>query len=268
MISCCIAWIITATLTRRRVGFRFLTAGVWVGKEVRRRRPGCVKGRARAYKTTRGTDRSRSAEVCYKEAWVRNGTASSGECFLKKVIPISKVASLSKHHQENVYLAIQSVQQTESLKIQLLCKVTWAPRSSYYKWLNYKPSQRQLEIQVLTKVMFALYRKVEGIIAYRQLTLHMSKEMKRKINHKHVKRLIRIQGIPTVIRRKKKKYARSTIVWNGMCSMLLWSLLTLVVRGYHNFPLIYSWSTRMAIFRVGGTEFIQTVHKSFFFELL
>nr|WP_246120589.1 IS3 family transposase [Cohnella terricola] len=117
---------------------------------------------------------------------------------------------MSQHHQENVYLVIQAVRETESLSIQLLCKVAGIPRSSYYKWLNHKPSQRELENQELTEVMMALYRKVEGIFGYRQLTLHMSSETKRQINHKRVQRLMKIQGIQSVIRRKKKKYPRST----------------------------------------------------------
>lgn len=102
------------------------------------------------------------------------------------------------------------MQQAEALSIQLLCKVAEIPRSSYYKWLSHKPSQRQLENQELTAVMMTLYEKVEGTFGYRQLTLHMRRQTEKRINHKRVYRLMKIKGIQSVIRRKKKKYERST----------------------------------------------------------
>jgi len=58
--------------------------------------------------------------------------------------------------------------------------------------------------------MMSIYEKVEGIFGYRQLTLHMRNETNKKINHKRVQRLMKLKGIQSVIRRKKKRYARST----------------------------------------------------------
>ncbi|WP_336604370.1 IS3 family transposase, partial [Paenibacillus sp. MMS18-CY102] len=94
--------------------------------------------------------------------------------------------------------------------MQLLCEIAGTPRSSYYKWLNHKPSARELENRELTEVMMSLYQKVEGTFGYRQLTLHMRRETKNPINRKRVRRLMKLKGIQSVIRRKKKKYERST----------------------------------------------------------
>ncbi len=94
--------------------------------------------------------------------------------------------------------------------MKLLCDIAQIPRSSYYKWLSRKPSPRELENQHLTDVMMVLYEKVEKIFGYRQLTLHMRQKTKQRINHKRVLRLMRLKGIQSVIRRKKKKYVRST----------------------------------------------------------
>lgn len=58
--------------------------------------------------------------------------------------------------------------------------------------------------------MMSLYEKVEGIFGYRQLTLHMRRQTKKPINHKRVQRLMKIKGIQSVIRRKKKRHERST----------------------------------------------------------
>ena len=55
-----------------------------------------------------------------------------------------------------------------------------------------------------------LYAKEDGIFGYRQLTLHMRAQTKKRINHKRVYRLMKLKGIQSVIRRKRKKYIRST----------------------------------------------------------
>jgi putative transposase len=94
--------------------------------------------------------------------------------------------------------------------IQLLCKVAAISRSSYYKWLNREVSFQEQENEQLANAMILLYEKVEGIFGYRQLTLHLRKQLDRVINHKRIYRLMKLAGIKSVIRRKKKKYVKST----------------------------------------------------------
>ncbi|SEP19414.1 Transposase InsO and inactivated derivatives [Paenibacillus sp. OV219] len=90
--------------------------------------------------------------------------------------------------------------------MQTLCEVADIARSSYYKWLKHTPSSREVENQQLTQDMLALHQKVSGIYGYRRLTLNLSRQAKKQINHKRIQRLMRIQGIQSVIRRKKRKY--------------------------------------------------------------
>jgi putative transposase len=92
----------------------------------------------------------------------------------------------------------------------LLCEIASIPRCSYYKWLNRKPSSRELENQHLMDVMTSLYDTVGGIYGYRRLALNMRRQTEKPINDKRVRRLMKIKGIQSVIRRKKKKYVRST----------------------------------------------------------
>lgn len=58
--------------------------------------------------------------------------------------------------------------------------------------------------------MLLLYEKVERIFGYRQLTLHLRRQMDSVINAKRVYRLMKLQGIQSVTRRKRKKYVGST----------------------------------------------------------
>ncbi len=92
----------------------------------------------------------------------------------------------------------------------VLCQIAQIPRSSYYKWLNRKVSVREQENQQLINAMILLYEKVEGIYGYRQLTMNLRRQTGQSINHKRVYRLMKVVGIQSVIRRKKKKYVKST----------------------------------------------------------
>lgn len=96
------------------------------------------------------------------------------------------------------------------MHIQLLCEIAGIARSSYYKWLNRKPSSHELENEQLTEVMLSIYEKVERTFGYRQLTLHMREQTGKMINHKRVYRLMKLKGIQSVIRRKRAKYMHST----------------------------------------------------------
>ncbi|MGG3471580.1 IS3 family transposase [Neobacillus pocheonensis] len=110
------------------------------------------------------------------------------KCILKKVRGTRKKVTLNQTRQEMIYLAIQALQKDASISVQLLCEIAGIARSSYYKWLN----------------------RMERTFGYRQLTLHMRKQTRKTINHKRVERLMKVMGIQSVIRRKKKKYTNAT----------------------------------------------------------
>jgi putative transposase len=117
---------------------------------------------------------------------------------------------LSQVRHEKIYLAIQAVHEKNHCSISLLCQIAGIPRSSYYKWLKRKVSPREQENQQLIKAMILLYDKVEGIYGYRRLTDNLRRETDQLINHKRVYRLMKLAGIQSVIRRKRKEYVKST----------------------------------------------------------
>nr|WP_139230798.1 IS3 family transposase [Paenibacillus catalpae] len=129
---------------------------------------------------------------------------------LKKVRGTRKKATLGHRRRETTYLAVQALHKDESMSIQLLCEIAGIARSSYYKWLSRQPSSLELENEQLAQVMMNIYEKVERTFGYRQLTLHIRKQTGKQINHKRIYRLMKLQGIQSVIRRKKPKYMRST----------------------------------------------------------
>ncbi|MGM1048826.1 MAG: IS3 family transposase [Bacillota bacterium] len=105
---------------------------------------------------------------------------------------------------------MQALQKEALFSIRLLCEIAGIPRSSYYKWINRKLSSREQENAELVDVMMSIYEKVERTFGYRQLTLHMCRQTGKTINQKRVYRLMKLKKIQSVIRRKKKRYAKST----------------------------------------------------------
>jgi transposase InsO family protein len=58
--------------------------------------------------------------------------------------------------------------------------------------------------------MKALQVKVNGIYGYRRMLLNINRKFEKNFNHKRIYRLMKIVGIQSVIRRKRKSYKRST----------------------------------------------------------
>lgn len=58
--------------------------------------------------------------------------------------------------------------------------------------------------------MMLLYEEVDGVYGYRRLSMNLSRQMGQPINHKRVYRLMKLAGVKSVIRQKRKNYVKST----------------------------------------------------------
>ncbi len=54
--------------------------------------------------------------------------------------------------------------------------------------------------------MKALHEELEGIYGYRRMMMHINRKLGQSFNHKRYYRLMRVVGLQSVIRRKKKRY--------------------------------------------------------------
>nr|WP_310795870.1 IS3 family transposase [Heyndrickxia oleronia] len=88
--------------------------------------------------------------------------------------------------------------------IQLLCTISHTNRSSYYKWVNRKETDQERENRGLLKEIKAIYQKVDGIYGYRRITMNLNRKMNKHYNTKRIHRLMRLVGLQSKIRRKKK----------------------------------------------------------------
>jgi len=110
---------------------------------------------------------------------------------------------------ENKYIVIKELNETEGFSIILLCDVASISRSAYYKWLCRETSMRELENKEIIKEMMVIHDKVEGIYGYRRMKLNINRRFGKNYNHKRIYRLMKLIGIKSVIRRKKRNYKRS-----------------------------------------------------------
>lgn len=58
--------------------------------------------------------------------------------------------------------------------------------------------------------MITLYEEVDGIYGYRRMTMNLNRKLNKTFNPKRIYRLMRITGLQSVIRKKKKRYVKTT----------------------------------------------------------
>lgn len=92
----------------------------------------------------------------------------------------------------------------------MLCKIAMISRSSYYKWINRKESVTEIENKMLVEEIKKIYDEVDGIYGYRRINMNLNRKLGQKFNHKRIYRLMTLLGLQSVIRRKKKRYIKST----------------------------------------------------------
>ena len=98
----------------------------------------------------------------------------------------------------------------ERFSIEALCGILDLNRSSYYKWLKRPKSAHELENEELLHRIGYLYAEFNGVYGYRRITDELNAQYHTRYNEKRIRRLIRLVGLKSVIRRKRPQYQRST----------------------------------------------------------
>ena len=112
--------------------------------------------------------------------------------------------------QEDSYIAIRYLHDTQKYPITKLCVAANINRSSYYKWTKQKPSTNQLQNEEIIGWIKELYEEQNGILGYRQMTITINRVHSVCYNRKRIRRLMQILGLKSVCRIKKKSYIPST----------------------------------------------------------
>jgi len=92
----------------------------------------------------------------------------------------------------------------------VLCNLAGIARSSYYKWLNKVETKKDKENSIIIKELTKIYDDVNGIYGYRRMTMNINRNLNKQYNHKRIYRLMKSINLQSVIRKKKKRYIKST----------------------------------------------------------
>ena len=92
----------------------------------------------------------------------------------------------------------------------MLCNLAGIARSSYYKWLNKEETKKDKENSIIIKELTKIYDDVNVIYGYRRMTMNINRNLNKQYNHKRIYRLMKSMNLQSVIRKKKKRYVKST----------------------------------------------------------
>ena len=116
--------------------------------------------------------------------------------------------------QEHIYVAIEFLNTHKGYSIKEICLALKLNRSSYYKWKKRVQSKSELLNVQITEYIKDFYEESNGVLGYRQMNIvinrEKSDELPHSVNVKRVRRIMRILGLKSVIRRKRPDYIKST----------------------------------------------------------
>lgn len=90
------------------------------------------------------------------------------------------------------------------IPIQTLCQLLKVSRSGYYKWHNHIETVSETENKKLMKKIKEFHRNYNGILGYRRMTNFINRQLGTNYNKKRIRRLMKILGIRSVIRRVRQ----------------------------------------------------------------
>jgi transposase InsO family protein len=104
---------------------------------------------------------------------------------------------------------VLELRQEKGYSITNLCKAIGISRSGYYKWLDRAPSEQEVINESLAVEIKRVYDESDSTYGVERIKLALERELALVINIKRVRRIIRILGITSVIRRKRQNYVKS-----------------------------------------------------------
>ena len=108
------------------------------------------------------------------------------------------------------FKAIQFYDETESWPVEWMCKSLEVSRAGYYKWLKHETTEEETENEIIVQLIQEYDDRYKHTLGYRRMTGYINRLNHKQYGEKRIHRLMKMLGIHSVIRPKKKKYQRST----------------------------------------------------------
>ncbi len=91
-----------------------------------------------------------------------------------------------------------------------MCKIFNISRSSYYKWFNKSTSTREVENQAILECMLEIHAQFKGLYGAYRMMITVNHRLNKTYNHKRIERIMSINGLYSVFRKKKKSNYRKS----------------------------------------------------------
>lgn len=125
--------------------------------------------------------------------------------------PKAKKIYIIKQNKIIDYTIIKEFHEDNKWPIGFMCKVLGVARAAYYKWVNRKPSIREIENNRIVDEITKIAESNNSLFGSVKMTYKVNKELKAKYNVKRIARLMCINGIKSSYRAKKRyNYKKST----------------------------------------------------------
>ena len=114
--------------------------------------------------------------------------------------------------QAAAYQVIKELHEERSWPVYKLCAAVGVSRAGYYKWLNRAVSHRKSKRKTRRwpGLITEIYQTQRGIPGYRQMKIILERRYGLKCNLKRIYRLMRVLGLRSVCRKKKRRYQKKT----------------------------------------------------------
>lgn len=117
---------------------------------------------------------------------------------------------LGKVRHEAKYLTIQHFHKEKRWNIGWMCKTLEISRAAYYKWLHREVPENELENINLATLIKEYDERFNHILGYRRMTSWINHFNNMSYNRKRVHRIMKVLGIHSSIRKKKRKYSKTS----------------------------------------------------------
>lgn len=94
--------------------------------------------------------------------------------------------------------------------VRRLCRIVGILTESYYKWTHRKETEKERQDWELSQIVLEYFERSGHELGYRQMAIQINYFNQTHYNPKRTRRLMRLMGIASCIRRKRKGYIKST----------------------------------------------------------
>jgi len=108
-----------------------------------------------------------------------------------------------------LYQTSSSLHEEKNYSITQLYQLAGIARSSYYKWVKWQPSKKEMANRKLAKEIKKKYDSKKGAIGYRQIRMQINRKLKKQYSRNRYYRLMKAIGIKAVIKKKRPTYIKS-----------------------------------------------------------